>query len=143
MNLKEFSDSLKKVFGSLLPLKTADSNYAVGLFNKADGTPAGMMDMPALASVLGGIIENKVTVGYKINTGGSVTMEVRSNACGLLFCSNSARGSSAIFAFSAANIEEVVSDNYLYFTPTKNGSTITWSCTANTNNNLDICTMYF
>ena len=53
MNLKEFSDSLKKVFGSLLPLKTADSNYAVGLFNKADGTPAGMMDMPALASVLG------------------------------------------------------------------------------------------
>lgn len=53
MNLKEFSDSLKKVFGSLLPLKTADSNYAVGLYNKADGTPAGMMDMPSLASVLG------------------------------------------------------------------------------------------
>lgn len=93
--------------------------------------------------MLGGVIGRKVQVGYKVNTGESVTMNVTTNMCGLLFCTNSARGSSAIFAFSAEAIEKVVGDNYFYFVPTKSGLTITWACTASTNNNLDICTMYF
>lgn len=52
------SNGIKELFAAL-GAKTSDSNYAVPLLNKTNGTPQGMMDMSSLASVLGGIL-NKI-----------------------------------------------------------------------------------
>ena len=46
------SNGIKELFAAL-GAKTSDSNYAVPLLNKTNGTPQGMMDMSSLASVLG------------------------------------------------------------------------------------------
>lgn len=53
-------NSLKSLFSSL-GAKTSDNNYAVGLFDKTNGEPKGMMGMSDLASVLGEVKSETIT----------------------------------------------------------------------------------
>ena len=62
MILDSLSNGIKELFAAL-GAKTSDSNYAVPLLNKTNGTPLGMMDMSSLASVLGATnIRNRMAI---------------------------------------------------------------------------------
>ena len=74
-------NSLKSLFSSL-GAKKSDNNYAVGLFDKTNGEPKGMMGMSDLASVLGGVFDesnvdtndcNTVSHSCIIGTSGTTT----------------------------------------------------------------------
>ena len=84
MILDTLSNGLKDLFAAL-GAKTSDSNYAVPLLNKTNGTPQGMMDMASLASVLGGLLKCQSVRGFQgncndLDTGFAYYFEGGSNA---------------------------------------------------------------